>query len=355
MLKKISICLITIIFMVLLSAYAFIYTTSNKGSEQTMITEMTTILKNKMAQDYQKGNIKRDAHPKTLGLLKAEFKVLDNLPVELQTDVFQAGKTYNSLIRISNASGSIESDKEPDFRGFAIKLLGVNGERFATEQHTQDFLLMSNETMPLGTVELFRDAVYYSIEWHGTALALKFALTGNLGILKALADGVKNHTSPLDITYWSTTPYQFGNTQVKYKLVPTSTMKSKLPTSLTDSYLTDNMANHLAKESASFDFYVQKFSDEKQTPIEDASIVWQSPFIKVATLTIPQQTMNTPERFALAEQLSFSPANSIKAHKPLGGLNRARIEIYKALSQYRHNANQERLIEPTVNDFEKIK
>ncbi|MDP8162377.1 hypothetical protein QJU89_02390 [Pasteurella skyensis] len=355
MLKKITISLITIIFMVLLSAYAFIYATSNKGSEQAMITEMTTVLKNKMEQDYQKGNTKRDAHPKTLGLLKAEFKVLDNLPVELQTDVFQAGKTYNSLIRVSNASGSVQSDKEPDFRGFAIKLLGVNGERFATEQHTQDFLLMSNETMPLGTIELFRDAVYYSIEWHDAILALKFALTGNLGILKELADGVKNHTSPLDISYWSTTPYQFGNTQVKYKIVPTSTFQSKLSTPLTDSYLTDNMANHLEKESASFDFYVQKFIDEKQTPIEDASVQWKSLFTKVATLTIPQQTMNTPKRFALAEQLSFSPANAIKAHKPLGGLNRARIELYKALSQYRHNSNQKPLIEPSVSDFEKIK
>ncbi|MDP8098247.1 hypothetical protein [Pasteurella atlantica] len=352
MLKKILLSITTIILVALLSFYAFIKATEHHHSEKEMIAEMTEILQNKMEQDYQNGNTKRDAHPKTLGLLTAEFKVLDNLPTELQTEVFQAGKTYNSLIRVSNASGSIQSDKEKDFRGCAIKLIGVEGQRFNTEQHTQDFLLMSNETMPLGTVELFRDAVYYSIEWHGAVLALKFALTGNLGVLKALANGVKNHTSPLDISYWSTTPYQFGNTQVKYKIVPTSTLKSKLPTPLTDNYLTDNMANHLAKESATFNFYVQKFIDEKQTPIEDASVQWKSPFIKVAKITIPQQIMNTPKRFALAEKLSFSPANAVKAHKPLGGLNRARIEVYKTLSQYRHNANQERLIEPTMNDFE---
>ncbi len=292
-----------------------------------------------MDKDYQAGNIKRDAPPKTLGLLTAQFSVLADLPSELQTPVFQASKTYNSLIRISNASGSIESDQEKDFRGVAIKLLGVEGERFDTEQQTQDFLLMSHETMPLGTVELFRDAVYYSIEWHGAALALKLALTGNLGALKTLANGVANPTSPLDIPYWSTTPYQFGNTKVKYKLVPTSARKSELPNPLTDSYLTDNMASHLQQDKATFDFYVQAFVDEKQTPIEDASIAWQSPFIKVATLTIPQQAMNTPERFELAEQLSFSPANAVVEHKPLGGLNRARTAIYQSISNYRHQRN----------------
>ncbi len=355
MLKKILLTLTAIIVIALLSAYIFIYATSNKGTEEEMISEMTAVLQNKIEQDYQAGNTKRDAHPKTLGLLKAQFTVLDDIPKELQTPVFQVGKTYNSLIRVSNASGNVQSDKEKDFRGFAIKLLGVEGKRFATEQHTQDFLLISHETMPLGTVLLFRDAVYYSIEWHGAVLALKFALTGNLGKLKTLANGVQNHTSPLDINYWSTTPYQLGNTQVKYKLVPTSPLKSELPFPLTDSYLTNNMASHLQKDKVTFDFYVQKFIDEKKTPIEDASIVWDSPFIKVATLTIDKQKINTPERFALAEQLSFSPANAVTEHKPLGGLNRARTAIYQSISNYRHQHNNQPLIEPSVAEFKQVK
>lgn len=350
MIKKILLGIVAVIVIFVVAFKLFIMATENHHSEKEMIAEMTEVLQKKMAKDYANGETKRDAHPKALGLLKAEFKVLDNLPAELQTDVFQAGKTYNSLIRVSNASGSIASDTEKDFRGFAIKLIGVNGQRFDTEKHTQDFLLMSNETMPLGTVALFRDAVYYSIEWGGPVLLGKFIMSGDIGTLKAL-DVAKNDTSPLDINYWSTTPYQFGNTQVKYKLVPTSTTKSELPNPLTDSYLTDNMAKHLQDDKATFDFYIQPFIGEQQTPIEDASIAWKSPFIKVATLTIPKQTMNTPERFALAEQLSFSPANAVTAHQPIGGLNRARMAIYKTLSAYRHKENKQPLIEPSVSDF----
>ncbi len=348
MLKKVIPALSAIIVIANLSACS-----SKQVSEQAMINEMTTILQNKMAKDYQAGETKRDAHPKALGLLKAEFSVLEDIPKDLQTPVFQAGKTYNSLIRVSNASGSVQSDKEKDFRGFAIKLIGVEGKRFATETQTQDFLLMSNETMPLGTVPLFRDAVYYSIESNMALGGLKFLFTGNLGKLIALTKS-KNDTSPLDINYWSTTPYQFGKTQVKYKLVPTSRIKSELPSPLTDSYLTDNMATHLRQEKATFDFYVQKFVDEDKTPIEDASIAWDSPFIKVATLTIPKQKMNTPERFELAEQLSFSPANAVIEHQPLGGLNRARMAIYQSISNYRHQRNGEALFEPSVEGFGEI-
>ncbi len=70
---------------------------------------------------------------------------------------------------------------------------------------------MSNPTMPLGTVKLFRDAVYYSIKWHPLVLALKLVVTGNKNILEVLKNGKYNDTSPLDIKYWSTTPYQYGN------------------------------------------------------------------------------------------------------------------------------------------------
>ncbi len=39
------------------------------------------------------------------------------------------------------------------------------------------------------------------------------------------------------------------------------------------------------------------------------------------------------------------------AHQPIGGLNRARMAIYKTLSAYRHKENKQPLIEPSVSDF----
>ncbi|OEH93863.1 catalase family protein [Bacillus solimangrovi] len=322
------------------------------SDEVSLIEQMEVILKGKMEKTYVKGNTKRDAHPKHLAILNAEFTVEPNLPPELKVGVFKKGNTYPAVIRVSNASGNVQSDEKPDFRGFAIKLTGVQGEKSQeTDKETQDFVLMSNPTMPLGTVKLFHDAVYYSIKYSPLVLLLKMMVTGNSKILKQLKNGRKNHTSPLDIRYWSTTPYLFGNDRaVKYSLVPTSNYKSTLPTQLTDSYLTDNMEKHLKEKEATFDFMVQLYKDDHTTPIEDAGVEWkaeEAPFIKVATLKIPKQTFRRAERDELSEQLSFSPDHTLLEHRPIGGINRARSEIYRNLSKFRHDRDNRAMMEPS--------
>jgi hypothetical protein len=147
-----------------------------------------------------------------------------------------------------------------------------------------------------------------------------------------------NPSSPLDIRYWSTTPYLFGaDRAVKYSLKPTSVHRSEPPDNPGDSYLSDAMQAHLAHHTASFDFCVQL--RRERMPIEDAGKLWdesESPFVKLATLQIPTQEFRTKERAELAEMLSFSPGHALPAHAPLGGINRARIKIYSALSKFRH-------------------
>ena len=96
-------------------------------------------------------------------------------------------------------------------------------------------------------------------------------------------------------------------------------------------------------------FYVQLYHSAKTTPIENASIEWKeknSPFIKIAGITIPPQQMNTKERFLLAEKFSYSPAHSLVEHQPIGGLNRARIIVYRLLSEFRHQRDSTTLLEP---------
>jgi len=145
-------------------------------------------------------------------------------------------------------------------------------------------------------------------------------------------------TSLLDIRYWSTTPYQFGpGVAVKYSLRPTSAHQSKLPENPGETYLGDAMQAHLSRYVASFEFCVQ--FQAPGMPIEDAAVIWdeeKSPFLKVATLHIPKQKFRTKERAELAEALSFSPGHARAAHAPIGGLNRARVAIYAALSKFRH-------------------
>ncbi|MBC7962627.1 MAG: catalase family protein [Steroidobacteraceae bacterium] len=329
------------------------------AGEERRIKNMVVVLQKKMSKDYPAGQTKRDAHPNTLACLRAEFIVEPNIPAELKAGIFALPQTYPAWIRISSASEKIQSDKTKDLRGFAIKIMGVKGERFLAqneEKETQDFLLLSNPTMPLGTVELFHDAVYYSTEWSPLAFATRMVLSGNFHVINELRKAQQNQTSPLDIRYWSTTPYLYGPDRcVKYAVVPTSQFKSHLPQVLTDHYLTENMEKHLAAHEASFDFMVQVQKDPGRMPVEDAGVEWsekESPFIKVATIRIPSQAFRTAEREELAEDLSFSPAHSLIEHRPIGGINRARIEIYRHLSEFRHKQNNKQLMEPQISNRE---
>ena len=80
--------------------------------------------------------------------------------------------------------------------------MDVHGPRTSpVENQTQDFLLMTNPTMPLGTVKLFHDAVYYSIVKSPVRMLLHFLFTGNGKILKEMSKNKRFDTSPLDITY----------------------------------------------------------------------------------------------------------------------------------------------------------
>jgi hypothetical protein len=322
-------------------------------NEESMIKDMEIILQEKMSRDYPTGLTKRDAHPKTLACLQAQFIIEPDIPAELKKGIFEFPQTYNAWIRISSASGNIQSDKVKDLRGFAIKIMGVKGQRFQTqnnEKETQDFVLLSYPSMPLGTVKLFHDAVYYSIKYSPLVFLSRLVVTGEFHIINELRKARQNQTSPLDIRYWSTTPYLYGTDRiVKYSLVPTSRIKSSLPPKLSDHYLTENMEKHLADNEASFDFMIQVQKDPGRMPVEDAGVEWsekESPFIKVATLRIPPQTFRTKEREELAEDLSFSPAHSLIDHRPIGGVNRARVEIYRYLSEFRHKQNNRQLIEP---------
>ena len=310
-----------------------------EANEVALIAEMIAILRRKMARDYAKGETLRDAHPKTLGLLRGSFRIEPDLPEMLRVGLFKTPRSFDCWVRFSNSSGKVQSDAVPDARGVAIKLLAPRGRSAASGAELgQDFVLLNTPVMPLGTVALFRDAVYYTIESSPLLLAAKFALIGHAGVLLALLKLRSNPSSPLDIRYWSTTPYRFGPERaVKYLLRPTSRHRSHKPATLGESYLSEAMQDHLDRDQASFDFCVQL--QKPGMPIEDAGQRWdeaKSPFVKVATLHLPIQKFRTDRRARQAEALSFSPAHALPAHAPLGGLNRARGKIYAALAKFRH-------------------
>ncbi len=67
-------------------------------------------------------------HPKQLFAAKATLEVLRGLPAYARFGVFSEPHTFDSRVRFSNGSWGIDPDEQPGIRGFAIKILGVDGE-----------------------------------------------------------------------------------------------------------------------------------------------------------------------------------------------------------------------------------
>ena len=76
---------------------------------------------------------------------------------------------------------------------------------------------------------------------------------------------------------------------------------------------------------------------------KDASIEWpaaDSPSRTIATTRLPAQAACSAARRTYHDELmTFSPAHALAAHRPLGSVMRARLQVYRALSAFRQHEN----------------
>jgi len=306
--------------------------------------DMAALLKAKMETDYAAGATLRDGHPKALGVVRGTFSVDAALAPELDVGFFAAnkGRSFDCVVRYSSASGEVQPDSARDLRGLAIKLFQSHDARVPTTELKalgQDFVLLSCPTMPLGTVDMFHVLVESKGRYGSMALAAaRLLVRGELGrLVQIVAYGIAPD-SILDIPFYSTTPYRFGeHAQVKYKLVPSpDNAKAPVPHVKGDSYLTDGIRSVLVEQGKplSYDLCVQL--RKPHMPLDDAGVLWsegESPPRKVATLHIPPQELLSAD---VSERLFVNPATAFPEHAPLGGINLARERIYKELTRFRH-------------------
>ena len=290
------------------------------------------------------GMVKRFNQGKSLGCFDAEFEVNADLPADLKKGLFKKAGRYDAQVRFANAVTSDDSEK--DLRGMSIKVLGVEGKMLSDIKGEQDFVLNSHPVLFVDTPETF----YKFIQSTYKDERLKFFLNPFDPHLKSLwivFNARKNHTSPFDIRYWSTTPYKFSDVgKVKYSVMPCSTVASELPDELTKNYLQDTMKWHLSEAPVCFDFMVQFQTDESSMPIEDASVLWdedESPFQKVARVTIKDQVFSSDESLAACELTRFDPWQSLSEHEPVGRMNLVRKKVYSVTSRFRLGENSIRL------------
>jgi len=323
--------------------------------EAKFTAQLAARLKEKIVKDNPTGIMRRDAHPKMHGLANAEFVVESNLPAELRVGLFKTPKTYQAWIRFSNQDGTINPDKGRDIRGMAIKLMGVAGEKILAgeeSEQTHDFIVISTHVFVTKDVVEF-DGLIASLT--GSLFAKIWYFLTHLRVALNLLKSMARFANPLQIRYFSTTPYLFGEVAVKYSAIPQVKVRDAIPDQPHDDYLRLAMMKQLKDGDAYFDFCVQFQTDAVAMPIEDPGKEWSeyaSPFRKVATIRIPSQEFNSEERRKLGENLSFTPWHALPEHRPLGGINRARKIVYEAISKFRHEYNKVARREPRSWDGE---
>ena len=303
--------------------------------EQATTAAFVAFLKAASAARHPTGQVPRFNQGRHSGCVEAEFTVVNGLPAELKVGLFQQPRSYSAWIRFANAAS--RTDREKDVRGMSIKVRGVAGENLTRGSSEQDFILNSHPVMMVPGPREFLDLLR-AVEAGGFKRAVYFL--SHPGAARIAFASRQNPSSHVDISYWSTTPYQFGpGRAVKYIVRPVSRAHPRKPT-LTDNYLHDELRLRLSMEDVAFDFFVQFQSNARTMPIEDASVEWserESPYVRVAEVRIPRQAIDAPGREQACERTSFNPWHCLTEHRPLGSMNRARREIYQAMQQFRES------------------
>lgn len=290
--------------------------------------------------------VPRAQHAKTHGCVRAQFEVVADVPPDLRVGLFAAPRTYDAWVRFSSSTVPPKADDRRDAHGMAIKVLGVPGEKEIDDGlGSQDFALVNHD------VFFCRDAAH-CLDF---ALAMKTSLPPKVrtwayffpprpaawqrrefvALARVVAAKIRN---PLEIRYWSQTPYALGPGQAaKYSAVPRGGAGLRRPRGADG--LTEAMARSLRSFPVTFDFLVQRQVDARTMPVEDPTVTWNesaSPFLRVATIRIPMQELVAADA---VDALAFSPWHALAEHRPLGGINRVRRAVYVDAARLRRERN----------------
>ena len=314
----------------------------NLASTEQLVTEMNQRIEIITLREERDSVIPRFNQSKTVACVEGTFEVHKDIPDELRHGVFETPKHYPAFLRFANATKADDSEK--DIRGLSIRLSNVQGPILWGKPGFQDFLLNSYPALFVATPEDFLSFIRARQEDAELGFFLN-PFDSHLKSLWIVLKAREKHLSPLDIRYWSTVPFRHGprgNPAVKYSVTPCSDYETTAAVEPGENQLRSAMSTHLQQAPACLHFSVQQRTDPESMPIEDASVIWdedESPFVTVATISIPEQAVEDPEKLARCESSAFNPWQSIDAHEPLGRMNAVRRDVYGTASRLRNEQN----------------
>lgn len=270
----------------------------------------------------------------------ATFAFNDDLPEDLRIGFAQPGKRYPALVRFSNASSIPQTDTKKDFRGLAVRVVVSDDE-----QHD---LMATN--FPVSHARDADQFVHFAHALAGgtfsrlgglTGLMFRFGPSETVRMLRNVLPGRSTPRSIALESYWSRGAMKWGDNAVRYIFRPApDTPVADEPTD-NPVFLETEFVERLRTGDVRFEFCLQRYVDEKGTPIEDTAVEWletTSPAIPVATLVLPKRDLTEVEAIGerrKIDELGFNPWNTTEDFRPLGHLNRARKAVYDASLAHR--------------------
>ena len=311
--------------------------------------------------EKREGRAVRASHAKSTACVLGEMVIADDLPPELAQGLFAKGGTYQVAVRFAQGPGENLGDRVSTHRGMAIKVFGVEGEKLpGHDAPTQDFVLASGPTFPAGTAAGFLSQakkIGLATPMPEGVKSAAASIARNINKVLNAVTGGPNPTldfyghpfsHPLDDYYFNQCPVRYGDYVAKLGAFPSSTYQDALNDWQLEPHQDEDGFRHAAidyftEHDAVFELRVQLWANAETQPIEDASVEWpaqDSQYRTVATIRLPKQAAYGPERVRYFDEvMTFRPAHSLAAHRPLGGVMRARLQVYKALSDFRHREN----------------
>lgn len=333
-----------------------------KSSEHETVSgliDQFDIILEKTAEDY--GHSVRSVHAKAHGILEGTMVIKDDLPLELSQGLFARPGQHPVYMRLSTNAGDILPDAIALPRGLAIKVVGADGERLPDAQgKTQDFVMVNGPVFqapnPEKCLSSLKLLARTTDKMEGTKEVLSCVLqTVNKGLE---AVGIASPTvqslggapnvDPLGETYFSVTPFRYGDYVAKFRIKPispdlTRRTGTEIDASVRENAIRETVQAEMQETRGEWEFQVQLCRDIEAQPIEDPTKEWKeedAPFMTVATISAaPQDSWSDEKVQKVDEEMRFSIWTGLAAHQPLGGINRARKETYQHSAEFRAKFN----------------
>jgi hypothetical protein len=316
------------------------------------------------------GHAIRSVHAKTQGILEGFLEVDADLPHELAQGLFATPGRYPVVMRFSTLPGDILDDSVSTPRGLSVKIIGVNGERLSGSEGdvTQDFVLVNGPAFGAPTPKKFLPVITLLSRTTDRVQRVKkvlsalmrqlqraiVAVTGRPNVTVATLGG-QPETHILGETFYNQAPVRFGDFIAKISVAPISPelnalKQSPLNVNGVPNGIREAVVNFFKNSGGEWEVRAQLCNDLELMPIENAAVVWseeKSPYRPIARIRVePQAAWSEARSSAVDDGMQFSPWHGLAAHRPLGGIMRARKEVYEMAKKFRAERNGRVIEEP---------